>query len=66
MSGNKGKKSLEDVPRIREEAPPEALAKPIPREKLPKDLQKLVDREDDWMDRLYEGRYAHRYSRTLS
>ncbi|ETN47236.1 uncharacterized protein HMPREF1541_01428 [Cyphellophora europaea CBS 101466] len=26
-----------------------------PREKLPKDLQKIVDRQDDWMDNLYEG-----------
>src|SRR5689334_323875 len=26
-----------------------------PREKLNKDLQKIVDREDDWMDDLYEG-----------
>ena len=26
-----------------------------PREKLPKDLQKIVDRQDDWMDDLYEG-----------
>lgn len=25
------------------------------REQLPKDLQKLVDRQDDWMDDLYEG-----------
>lgn len=63
MSGNKGKKSPEDVPRIRDEAPPEALAKPIPRGELPKDLQKLIDREDDFMDRLYEGRYAQTYFR---
>lgn len=26
-----------------------------PREKLNKDLQKIVDRQDDWMDDLYEG-----------
>lgn len=61
MSGDKGKDKFEGVPRIRKEAPPEALAKPIPREKLPKDLQRLVDREDDFMDRLYEGRYAQKY-----
>ena len=30
----------------------------IPREKLPKDLQKMVDRSDDWMDDLYEGQGA--------
>ena len=29
-----------------------------PREHLPKDLQKLVDRQDDWMDDLYEGQGA--------
>lgn len=27
----------------------------FPREKLPKDLQKLVDRDDDWMENIYEG-----------
>jgi len=27
----------------------------FPRENLNKDLQKLVDREDDWMDNLYDG-----------
>lgn len=30
-----------------------------PREKLPKDLQKIVDRQDDWMDDLYEGQYVY-------
>jgi hypothetical protein len=29
-----------------------------PRETLNKDLQKIVDRQDDWMDDLYEGQYA--------
>jgi hypothetical protein len=29
-----------------------------PREKLNKDLQKIVDRQDDWMDDLYEGQYV--------
>jgi hypothetical protein len=29
-----------------------------PREKLNKDLQKIVDRQDDWMDDLYEGQYG--------
>lgn len=27
----------------------------FPREPLPKDLQKIVDKQDDWMDELYEG-----------
>lgn len=28
---------------------------PFPREALPKDLQKLVDGQDDWVDEIYEG-----------
>jgi hypothetical protein len=36
---------------------PASVTDPIPREKLPKDLQKIVDRSDDWMDDLYDGRY---------
>lgn len=35
--------------------PQSSINDPIPREKLPQDLQKLVDRSDDWMDDLYEG-----------
>jgi hypothetical protein len=35
---------------------PASVTDPIPREKLPDDLQKIVDRSDDWMDDLYEGR----------
>lgn len=38
--------------------PPVELAKPIPRQKLPDDLQKLVDREDNFFDRLYDGKYV--------
>ena len=37
---------------------PSSVTDPIPREKLPKDLQQLVDRSDDWMDDLYEGQYV--------
>lgn len=36
-------------------APPQ-LGNVIPREKLPEDLQKIVDREDDFIDELYDGR----------
>jgi len=45
-----------DVPqkRVLEEAPA-SLSKPLPREKLPKDLQKIVDKEDDFFDSLYDG-----------
>lgn len=34
---------------------PKSVTDPIPREKLPADLQKIVDRQDDWMDELYDG-----------
>ena len=37
---------------------PSSVTEPIPREKLPADLQKIVDRSDDWMDDLYEGQYC--------
>lgn len=30
--------------------------KPLPRGKLPKDLQKLVDDEDTLLDQLYDGK----------
>ena len=30
----------------------------IPRQKLSKGLQKIVDREDDWMDSIYDGQYV--------
>ena len=48
-------KNDEDVPRIRKEERPAYLAEAFPREKLPKDLQTIVDREDDWLDQIYEG-----------
>jgi fission process protein 1 len=43
----------DEVPRDREEARPESLNSQIPRQKLSRDLQKLVDREDDYYDELY-------------
>lgn len=43
--------------RVLEEAPA-SLSKPLPREKLPKDLQKIVDKEDDFFDALYDGQYG--------
>ncbi|KAF7502555.1 hypothetical protein GJ744_005494 [Endocarpon pusillum] len=48
----------EDVPRQRTEERPSSLSEPLPREKLPKDLQKIVDQEDDFFDTLYEGQAA--------
>jgi hypothetical protein len=40
---------------------PSSVTEPIPREKLNKDLQKIVDRSDDWMDELYQGEYAEEF-----
>jgi hypothetical protein len=37
---------------------PPTVTAPIPREKLPKDLQKIVDKSDDWMDDLYDGQHV--------
>ena len=33
-------------------------SKQLPREKLPNDLQKIVDKEDTLWDDIYEGRYV--------
>jgi hypothetical protein len=46
------------VPHIRKEDRPASLSEPLPREKLNKDLQKIVDREDDFMEELYDGQYG--------
>ncbi|RMZ76682.1 hypothetical protein DV738_g4836, partial [Chaetothyriales sp. CBS 135597] len=58
---------------------PASVTEPLPREKLPDNLQKIVDRSDDWMDDLYEGQgpdststsvryaaYANRFRTILS
>ncbi len=50
------------VPRQRKEERPASMSAPLPREKLPKDLQKIVDREEDFFESLYEGQYV--YSRS--
>ena len=51
-------KSNEEVPRQRIlEERPASLSQPLPREKLNKDLQKIVDKEDDLWDNLYDGQY---------
>ena len=49
--------SKEKVPHLRKEARPSSLSEPLPRSKLPSDLQKIVDYEDseDFFDSLYEG-----------
>lgn len=50
------KESKEDeLKKLIPEGAPASVTDPIPREKLPKDLQKIVDREDDFLDDLYDG-----------
>ena len=44
------------VPRLRKgEERPASLSSAVPRGKLNKNLQKIIDREDDFMDELYDG-----------
>ncbi|EED18253.1 conserved hypothetical protein [Talaromyces stipitatus ATCC 10500] len=50
---DKSDSDSDEVPRVREESRPESLRSQIPRQKLSRDLQKLVDREDDYYDELY-------------
>ena len=35
---------------------------PLPREKLPESLQKIVDNEESLMEQIYDGTYVHCYS----
>ena len=54
-------KTDDEVPRERIlEERPKSLSEPLPREKLPKDLQKLADRDDDFWEQLYDGQYDPR------
>ena len=55
FGSSKSDKNEPEVSQKVAEALPSTLSKPVPREKLPEDLQKLIDREDDFMDRLYDG-----------
>ena len=51
-------KNNEEIPRQRVlEERPASLSQPLPREKLNKDLQKIVDKEDDYWDTFYDGQY---------
>lgn len=34
---------------------PASVTSKLPREKLPEDLQELVNKQDDFMDQLYDG-----------
>jgi len=51
-------KKDEHAPRQRMDEPPASLSQPLPREKLPTDLQKIIDSEDDFLDSLYDGQSA--------
>jgi len=52
----KDKDPVDQLPRLRmSEERPASLSKPLPREKLNEDLQKIVDKEDDLWDSIYEG-----------
>jgi len=51
-------KMNDEVKHVRKEERPASLSAALPREKLPADLQKIVDREDDFMDQLYDGQYG--------
>ena len=39
------------------EGAPASISEQLPREKLNKDLQGLVDRQDSFFDELYDGQY---------
>ena len=55
----KDKDPVEEIPRKRIlEERPASLSEPLPREKLPKDLQKIVDKQDEWWDLVYDGQYG--------
>jgi hypothetical protein len=48
----------EEVPHLRKEERPASLSEPLPKQKLNKDLQKILDQEDSWFDQIYEGGYV--------
>lgn len=50
---DKANDDQDGVPRIRDEPRPDSLKDQIPRQKLSRDLQRLVDREDEYYDELY-------------
>ena len=48
----------DDARKYAPEGAPDSVTERLPRAKLSKDLQSIVDKEDDWLDSLYEGGYA--------
>ena len=55
----------EEVPHLRKEERPASLSEPLPKQKLNKDLQKILDQEDSWFDQIYEGGYVVSLSASL-
>lgn len=47
----------EDLKKLIPEGAPSTTTQHLPREKLPKDLQQLVDKDDGFFDELYDGQY---------
>ena len=51
------KNSSDDQKGLVPEGAPEWVKEKIPREKLPQDLQKIIDKDDGFFDDLYDGQY---------
>ena len=47
----------DDLKKLIPEGAPASISEHLPREKLNKDLQGLVDRQDSFFDELYDGTY---------
>ena len=47
----------DELKKLVPEGAPASVSAPLPREKLNKDLQGLVDRQDSFFDELYDGQY---------
>ena len=45
---------VDEVPHLRKELRPD-FSKPLPPERLPDDLQKIVDKQDTLFEELYDG-----------
>ena len=60
MGGNNSKEAPQKNDRFSEPVPVkgEDYSKPLPYEKLPADLQKIVDNEESLWDSVYEGQYV--------
>lgn len=46
-----------ELKRLVPEGAPASISEHVPREKLNKDLQGLIDRQDSFFDELYDGQY---------